>query len=135
MAKEILDNTKINSSPIVVRENFSVSIIDLEKSDGLFKVKNDLKNRSKELSQRLQISSFEESMVLLLHFKFSVTRAEFEYRNNPVACRELCGLVFDEKITVREDEGDDVECGICYEEMQAKNAYSLPCGHKFCKVC
>ena len=135
MAKSILDNTKINSSPIVVRENFSLSIIDLKKSDGLFKIQNDLKNRSKELSQRLQISSFEESMVVLLHFKFSVTRAEFEYRNNPEACRELCGLVFDEKITMKKDKGDDVECGICYEEMQAKNAYSLPCGHTFCKDC
>jgi hypothetical protein len=135
MAKSILDNTKINSSPIVARENFSVSIVDLKKSDGLLKIQNDLKNRCKELSQRLQISSFEESMVLLLHFKFSVTRAEFEYHNNPEACRELCGLDFDKKITMREDEGDDVECGICYEEMQAKNAYSLPCGHTFCKDC
>lgn len=85
MAKIILDNTIANSSPIVLKENFFVSIIDLKKSEGLTIVQSDVKNQSRVLAKKLQISC-EESMVLLLHFKFLVTRAEFEYRNNPVAC-------------------------------------------------
>jgi ariadne-1 len=134
MAKDVLEKTKINLSLVVDKESFSVSMIDLNQNDGLRKVQSDLKNRSKMLTQRLQISH-EESMVLLLHFKFSVTRAELEYRTNPAACRELCGLVFEEKMRMNEDEGDYVDCGICYEEMEVRNSYYLRCGHTFCKTC
>jgi len=135
MAKSIVDNTKTNSLQIVTRENFCVSIIDLKESDGILKVQNDLNNRSKELAQKLKLSSFEESMALLLHFKFSVKRAEIEYHKNPRDCREVCGLGFDEDTKMKEEAEQGFECGICYDEMEAKNAYSLRCGHTFCKTC
>lgn len=134
MAGAVLDSHETKSSQMIVGENFSVSIIDFTESDGVIKVQNDLKDRSKSLAERLKISC-EESMVLLLHFKFSETRAEFEYRNNFVACRERCGLIFDKKINLEEENGEYIECGICYDDIAAKEAYSLRCGHKFCKTC
>ena len=135
MAKSIIYDTKTDSPPIVAKNDISVTFFDLEESDGLLKVKSDLKNRSKELAQRLNLSSCEESVALLLHFKFSVKRAEFEYRKNSRACQNLCGLVIGDETSMKEEIGYDVECGICYVEMEAQNSYSLWCGHTFCKSC
>jgi len=134
MARAVLNSYGTKSSQMPVRENFSVSIIDVTNRDGVIKVHNDLKNRSQSLAKKLKISC-EESMVLLLHSKFSETRAEFEYRNNFMACRERCGLSFDTKINLEEESGQYIECGICYDDIDAKDAYALRCGHKFCKTC
>ena len=135
MAKSIVDNIEMNPLQIVSRENLCVSIIDLKENDGIVKIQNDLKNRSKELAQKLKLSSIEESMAVLLHFKFSVRRAEIEYHKNPRDCREVCGFGFDEDTTMKEEAEHGFECGICYDEMEAENAYSLQCGHTFCKTC
>eukprot|EP00536_Pseudo-nitzschia_multiseries_P001205 jgi/Psemu1/180583/e_gw1.15.23.1 len=95
----------------------------------------DLENRSKELAQRLQISPPEQSVVLLLHHKFSVSKGELEYFNDRDLCLERCGLVFDDDIVVEENEGTTIKCGICYDGVAPESIYSLSCGHPFCKSC
>ena len=32
-------------------------------------------------------------------------------------------------------EGDEYECGICMEDVPADDAFSLGCGHYFCRAC
>ena len=57
IANIILGGAITNLSPIMAEDNFTVSFIDSKESDGLAKMDNSLKCRSKELAERLQISS------------------------------------------------------------------------------
>ncbi len=135
IAKSILETTKADAPPVMGKNAITVSFISLEERNGSIEVQTDLRNREKELAERLQISQCEVSMPLLLQFKFSVDRAESEFRKNPQTCRELCGLPFGENTGMKEHTVDCLECGICYDEMEAENSYSLGCGHAFCKSC
>ena len=135
IAKSILETTKADAPPVVGKNTVSVSFISLEERSGLIEVQTDLQNREKELAERLRIKPIKESIPLLLHFKFSVDRAESEFRKNPQTCRELCGLPFGKNTGMKENTVDCLECGICYDEMEAENSYSLHCGHTFCKSC
>jgi len=134
-ARKIIDTAARNAQPAVVSEALSVSFIDITKNDGLIKIQNKLEQRSKDLAGRLQISSCEQSVVLLLYHKFSELKAEVEYHNNQATCLDLCGLVSDDNISMEENADDIFQCGICYDEMEPEQTYFLRCGHKFCKSC
>ena len=134
-ARKILDTTARSAESIVASETVSVSFIDITKSDGLIEIQNELEQRSKELAERLQMPSCEQSAVLLLHHKFSVLKAEVEYHSNQATCMDLCGLVSDDSISIEENADDIFQCGICYDEMEPEQTYFLRCGHKFCRSC
>ena len=134
IAQEIIDITARNRSPISANQNVPLRFLNLTKSDGLTNIQNEVEQRIKELTQRLQIS-YSWSVVLLLHNKCSVLKAEFEYRNNQVPCLERCALICDENMSAKETGEENITCGICYDEMEREQTYCLSCGHTFGKGC
>ena len=134
IAKTILEGDASTPSLDVIQDEANTMMIDLNSNDGLMRIQNDLKDRSRAIAQKLQIS-IEESIVLLLQYRFSVAKVEIEYNNNAAACRELCGFCVKQKSNTDGNISDGFDCGICYEGMGYGNTYALHCGHHFCNNC
>lgn len=76
---------------------------------------------------------FDESLILLGHFKWDKEKLMNEYFLEPERLRTDCGLPAD--ATANGSSRNDFECHICYETFPSHETSSLACNHHFCNGC
>jgi ariadne-1 len=124
----------VSTSASVIRDDIAVvpnvTFYDLGDAEQALTLRRMLEERIEELSRSLGISS-QNCEKLLLQHEFSVSKAVSAIDDIEGMLKE-CGLDFNipEKAVV-----DATICGICYDEIEATNKYSLRCGHEFCTFC
>lgn len=126
----------LNSNPCIKVEEVSDSIVWFgggEGEDLLSPIQAEINHRISQLADTLRLSR-DEARIILLHHGFSIMKAASAYKQDSQTIRDLCGFVCSDNIAM-EQAGEVWFCGICYEDMDSSNGYSLGCGHYFCDNC
>jgi len=98
-----------------------------------------------EIGKLLSISA-DESLALLLHFKWNKEKIQEAYFDNADKVRKTVGIdlyrpyVKQQKSVAGGANSDDesgclICCGVCYDEVPPSSAVSLGCDHAFCVDC
>lgn len=114
-------------------ENISIVFLNRSTSEDIQELKSMLKACLLDVSNDLDITH-DMAAVLLFDFKCSPTNVAASYRGSQQETLEKSGLVNysspDKTLPA------DLVCGICYDSIVARDeAYSVDCGHEFCRDC
>ncbi|KAL1200345.1 putative E3 ubiquitin-protein ligase ARI5 [Cardamine amara subsp. amara] len=84
------------------------------------------------VSMVLSISEVEAS-ILLLHYRWSVSKLHDEWFADEERVRRTVGIL--EGPVVSTPDGGELTCGICFDSFRVEEIVSASCGHPFCPTC
>ena len=134
IAQSVIDNCHEDDVHSETRRTTAV-FLDLSEETGLLRVETSLKDRTMELSERLEMP-LEYAEALLVEYSFSLEAAQKAYETSASETLTRCGLRALSDSVEDEIESSGV-CEICYEELGDEDHphQSLQCGHVFCRDC
>ncbi|XP_010510160.1 PREDICTED: probable E3 ubiquitin-protein ligase ARI11 [Camelina sativa] len=74
-----------------------------------------------------------ETIVLLLHYRWSVSKVEDEWFTDEEKIRETVGILKEPVVDVNGEK--EIECGICFESYTGGEIERVSCGHPYCITC
>jgi ariadne-1 len=108
-----------------------VTFYDFRDAEQALTLRYMMEERIEELSRSLGMST-QICEKLLLKYSFSVSAVLAAIVDDFEGVLKDCGL---ELSATEKTMSDVIVCGICYDEVEATNKYSLRCGHQFCSLC
>ena len=110
--------------------------VDRSTGEGLQKLKTMMQTRVQEVSDTLGIP-FELAQPLLVDFKFLHEKlaTQFATATNAQTTMEKSCLLQPNLCHPSGQDSNESICGICYEDLQLSENFSLECGHVFCQEC
>ncbi|KAG7342051.1 IBR/half ring-finger domain containing protein [Nitzschia inconspicua] len=107
-----------------------VKFYNMGTAEEAFVLRQKLEERVLALSVTLNLSP-ESCQNVLLHYEFSVPEVVSSLREDNENVLRMCGLGHNLDVKIQ----SNFSCGICYEDVDTSNGYSLQCGHQFCTSC
>ena len=136
-ARDVIKHEKNSILDASTRKKLAI-FIDIETDAGLSYAETKLKSRITELSERLEVP-LESAAILLCDHLFSVEDSQTAFENNAKAVQVKSGLISelkenDTQPSLSEFSHNQV-CGICYDDTENSETFSMECGHVFCRDC
>jgi ariadne-1 len=122
------DDPQISNAPIIFLKQMSqVTPLTIDEVDVA------MNSKVGQISEQLDIVD-DKSLLLLRRYKWNSNRINDVYFTNPEKILGEAGVCMDPHDPARKS--GEMECQVCYDDIDVKDAYSLVCGHQnTCKSC
>mmetsp|Transcript_18311 Transcript_18311/g.27120 ORF Transcript_18311/g.27120 Transcript_18311/m.27120 type:complete len:948 (+) Transcript_18311:648-3491(+) len=108
------------------------TFVDISEQEGTTLIKKEIDSRVNALAGEFGLNE-ETALAILIEFEFSLEASQRPSRENLEAIMDSLGLIPREDSNI--SDFGTAFCGICYEEMEGNNVFSIQCRHSFCRDC
>ena len=138
VAKKALSSYR--SADVSMTDESSISFLDLSTDEGSRALQSSLDAKVMRLSDASGLS-ISASWIVLASCNFDAGKAQEGLECDRTNLLERAGVIARSKVTSSttptsvHQHGSRYLCQICYDEVEAKDTYSLACDHQFCCSC